>query len=381
LTQTEFNTKIVELRPRLWKFALSLTNDSEKAADLVQASYLKALVYQSQYQDNTNILAWMFTIVKNTFINNYREQKMKGAILDYSPELHKLNFFSDKGDMSPESAYQEAEILEIMKQVPPTHLVPFELHLAGYKYKEIAEKLNINVGTVKSRIFFARKAIMDILNNDKLVNFKTSNTMGKKVLADDINDVAKDCMVNRLNKALVDEKLGKGEAARMLGFTAGANMYLSFVTNKKFWDKCPAHVWNTLQKWCNSGLSIKKYALTLLSEGAKSISEKPAKEEPVENLPDNQTKSKKELIDDKVSQKGSEPETLPKQAERYPLTNLAALTGNGKFIPIENMTLDEAIAEVKNSESALYYPDNAGITLCQIKKLYSIKVEPVEKHY
>jgi RNA polymerase sigma-70 factor (ECF subfamily) len=371
------------------KFALKLTSDREKAGDLVQASYLKALVYQSQYQDNTNLRAWMFTIIKNTFINNYREQKRKGAILDYTPDLYMINSSTDKGDISPESKYNEAELLEIMKQVDPNYLVPFEMHLAGYKYKEIADKMNINVGTIKSRIFFARKSIMDIINNDKFkVNFKTSNTMsGKRTVLDcNINDVAKECIASRVTKALQEENLEKIKAARMLGLTAGANVYLSFVVNKKFWEKCPAHVWNTLQKWCNSGLTIRKYGASfdtlgetgttnpeILEEMSKEAKHNILADLGKSEITDEHLKEKKEPVKkEKVSSK----ETVP--ATREVMDDLFAIFGDGNFMKIDPMTLNEAIELCKTGGSPLYFNDKGGCTIIRAKKLYNIVTKPVE---
>lgn len=158
MTQLEFNNALVELQDKLFYYALSLTADSDNANDLLQETLLKALSNQDKYIDNTNLKAWMYTIMKNTFINDYRRNKKTRTTFDVSDRSF---FFADTGEgfHSPESAYSSKEIFERIVELEDDFRIPFSMFLDGYKYKEIAEELNLPLGTVKSRIFFTRKKL------------------------------------------------------------------------------------------------------------------------------------------------------------------------------------------------------------------------------
>ncbi len=160
MTAIEFNQNVLMMRPRLRAFALSLTMDREDALDLLQDTILKAFTYREKFTDSTNLSAWLFTIMKNTFINNYRRRKKANTIIDQSAELYLLHHTSSKGSISPESRYTEKEILKGISQLSDDVRIPFERHLQGFKYKEIADEMNLPIGTVKSRIFFARQQLM-----------------------------------------------------------------------------------------------------------------------------------------------------------------------------------------------------------------------------
>ncbi len=160
MTAVEFNNTLLGMKPNLLKFALNLTRDREQAPDLVQDTYLKALSSRNQFSDFTNLKAWVFTIMKNTFINNYRRTKREHLIIDYSQDLYFINQPRDKGSISPESTYNENEIQTIIDSLSDDFRIPFRMILNGYKYKEVSDELNINIGTVKSRIFLARQKLM-----------------------------------------------------------------------------------------------------------------------------------------------------------------------------------------------------------------------------
>ncbi len=158
-----FNDKLLSLQPSLQRFAMSLTANSDNAKDLVQESLLKALIYQNKYQSNTNLKAWVFTIMKNTFINNYRKMIKHGLILDSSENQYVMN--NKPTPFTPEADMVQDEVLNKINQLEPEFHIPFQMHTAGYKYKEIAEKLNLKIGTVKSRIFFSRQKLMIALKD------------------------------------------------------------------------------------------------------------------------------------------------------------------------------------------------------------------------
>jgi RNA polymerase sigma factor (sigma-70 family) len=165
MTAFEFNTSLIDLKSNLQKFAMSLTSDRDSALDLVQDTYLKALKNKDKFVDYTNLKAWVFTIMKNTFINNYRHNLKENTIIDPTKELYFINQPNIKGSISPEAVYLEGEIEKAIESLNDDFKIPFRMHLNGYKYKEIADELGLKIGTVKSRIFFTRQKLMLMLKD------------------------------------------------------------------------------------------------------------------------------------------------------------------------------------------------------------------------
>lgn len=165
MTQLEFNRNLIGLKTNLQRFAMSLTSDRDDALDLVQDTYLKAITYKEKFVDYTNLKAWVFTIMKNTFINNYRRNVKENTIIDGTRDLFYINQPGDKGFISPESTYSENEIEKAIDSLEDEFRIPFLMHVEGFKYKEIADELGLKIGTVKSRIFFARQKLMLILKD------------------------------------------------------------------------------------------------------------------------------------------------------------------------------------------------------------------------
>jgi len=165
MTATEFSNALIGLESNLERFALSLTADREKAKDLLQETYLKALMYRDQFEAFTNMKAWTFTIMKNTFINNYRRSRRERNTIDISGDLGHLQHMKESGIADPDTHYSTNEINKAITELDDDFRIPFEMHNAGYKYKEIADHLGLKIGTVKSRIFFTRKKLMDALKD------------------------------------------------------------------------------------------------------------------------------------------------------------------------------------------------------------------------
>lgn len=165
MTAVEFNTSLIGMKSNLQRFAMSLTFDRDTALDLVQDTYLKAITHKDKFVDYTNLKAWVFTIMKNTFINNYRRNVKENTIIDGTQDLYYINQPHDKGFISPESNYAEGEIEKAIDSLEPEFRVPFRMHLDGFKYQEIADELGLKIGTVKSRIFFTRQKLMQILKD------------------------------------------------------------------------------------------------------------------------------------------------------------------------------------------------------------------------
>ncbi len=167
MTAIEFNHSLLGLKNSLEYFAYSLTMNHEDAKDLVQDTYVKAITYKDKFETNTNLKAWTYTIMKNTFINNYRRNVKANTVIDNTDDLYYMNIPRRTNMKSPESEMFTKEIQQSMNKLEDGHRVPFEMHNAGYKYKEIAENLDLSIGTVKSRIFFTRKKLMDNLKEFK----------------------------------------------------------------------------------------------------------------------------------------------------------------------------------------------------------------------
>jgi RNA polymerase sigma factor (sigma-70 family) len=163
MSTAEFDKVLVQNADFLKPFAINLTRDSEAANDLYQETLYKALANHEKYNAGTNIKAWLFTIMRNIFINDYRRKAKQRTIFDNSPNDFLLNSQQVSVSNSAEGALRLKEITEAIHHLPEIFKTPFQLYFDGYKYQEIADVLNEPLGTVKSRIHFARKLLKDRL--------------------------------------------------------------------------------------------------------------------------------------------------------------------------------------------------------------------------
>ncbi|MBO4996296.1 MAG: sigma-70 family RNA polymerase sigma factor [Muribaculaceae bacterium] len=154
-----FQNKLMELQGNMLNFAYMLTSNRDDAYDLLQDTTLKALDNEDKYAENTNFKGWVFTIMRNIFINNYRRMARAATIIDSTEDCYHLNLSQDSGFETPEGSFSVQEINDAIEAFPEKYRVPFSMHVAGYKYNEIAEKMDLPLGTVKSRIFFARQQL------------------------------------------------------------------------------------------------------------------------------------------------------------------------------------------------------------------------------
>ncbi len=154
-----FQTRLTGLQANMMNFALMLTSNRDDASDLVQDTMLKALANEEKFADNTNFKGWVFTIMRNIFINNYRRAVRNATVVDQTEDLYHLNLSQDSGIDSPEDSYAAQEIGMAIEEMDEKYSVPFKMHVSGYKYEEIAEELGVALGTVKSRIFTARQSL------------------------------------------------------------------------------------------------------------------------------------------------------------------------------------------------------------------------------
>ena len=161
----QFKDRLLGLQGNLFNFACQLTADREAAADLVQDTTLKVLSNEEKYVDNVNFKGWVFTIMRNIFINNYRRQVRSATVIDSTEDLYRLNLSQESGFSTPEGSYAVKEISMAINEFSSEYKEPFSMYIAGYKYSEIADKMGLPLGTVKSRIFFARKRLQDVLKD------------------------------------------------------------------------------------------------------------------------------------------------------------------------------------------------------------------------
>ncbi len=163
-TKESFKSRLLGLQGNLLSFAYQLTSNREEAQDLLQDTTLKALSNEEKFVDNVNFKGWIFTIMRNIFINNYRQQVRQATVVDKTEDLYHLNISQDSGLDTPEGSVAVQEITTAISEFSDEFRVPFNMYVSGYKYSEIAEKLDLPLGTVKSRIFFARKRLREQLS-------------------------------------------------------------------------------------------------------------------------------------------------------------------------------------------------------------------------
>ena len=158
MSTLEFHNRFYSLSVVLKAFALSLTKNKEDAKDLFQETAIRVMVNQEKFAPGTNFKAWVFTIMKNIFINDYRKRQKVKVVFEGKENLFYLNK-KPKVTNEAESNMLIDELSLMIAELEESLRVPFILHYEGYKYQEIALELGLPVGTVKSRIFFARKAL------------------------------------------------------------------------------------------------------------------------------------------------------------------------------------------------------------------------------
>lgn len=160
-----FQNKLLSIQSNLLNFAYTLTSNREDAYDLLQDTTLKVLDSEDKYVENVNFKGWAFTIMRNLFINKYRRQSRSVVVIDQSEDLYQLNMSQDSGLDTPEGSINAKEIVEEIRSFPDDLRQPFTMLISGYHYNEIAEHLSLPVGTIKSRIFQARKKLQKRLKD------------------------------------------------------------------------------------------------------------------------------------------------------------------------------------------------------------------------
>ncbi|WP_322933905.1 RNA polymerase sigma factor [Bacteroides sp. CG01] len=155
----KLTNKIVGMESELRHFALKLTADQDSANDLVQDCMLKALDNKEKFVHAQNFKGWMYTIMRNLFINNYRRVTREMSMMDDSYSIGRQNLLEVEDGERFEYAYDLKELHKVINAVPESMRKPFLMYVAGFKYNEIAEKMGLPIGTIKSRLFFVRKRL------------------------------------------------------------------------------------------------------------------------------------------------------------------------------------------------------------------------------
>ncbi|MFN8277614.1 MAG: RNA polymerase sigma factor [Chitinophagales bacterium] len=159
MTTLDFSNHLQAYTPVLRPYAFNLVKDREKTNDLIQDTLYRAMANKSKFTEGTNMKAWLFTIMRNIFINDYRRSRKRLVVNDNSEQQHLIVNAGPVVGNQGERTFMAEEIDRALRQVSAEFTEPFMMYFNGFKYQEIAEKLSLPLGTVKSRIFFARKEL------------------------------------------------------------------------------------------------------------------------------------------------------------------------------------------------------------------------------
>jgi RNA polymerase sigma factor (sigma-70 family) len=159
MSTVEFNRILLDNAAFLKPFAITLTKDQESAKDLLQETMYRALANEAKYNVGTNIKAWLYTIMRNIFINNYRRKARQSTVFDSSSNDFLLNSNQHAIANAAEAGLRMKDVYKVVYNLPSIFKTPFLLYFEGFRYHEIAEMLQEPLGTVKSRIHFARRLL------------------------------------------------------------------------------------------------------------------------------------------------------------------------------------------------------------------------------
>ncbi len=163
----KFRRELLEVQSELQRFAYKLTADRDEANDLLQETSLKALGNMEKYTPGTNFKGWVYTIMRNIFINNYRKEVRDQIFVDQTDNLFHINTPRETDEFITDNGYDTKEIYRVVHSLPRDYRIPFLMHISGFKYREIADRLGLPLGTVKSRIFFTRQQLQFLLKDYK----------------------------------------------------------------------------------------------------------------------------------------------------------------------------------------------------------------------
>jgi len=165
MNQNEFSLAANSYASALHSHALQFTKDPDEAKDLVQDTLLKGIRFCHNFDQGTNIKGWLYVIMRNTFINNYRSNKKRNETVTTEEEISSAQLLKSSSRNASESGFVINDIQRALNSISPSLSIPFQRYFEGYKYHEIAEELDIPLGTVKTRIHQARLELKKYLKN------------------------------------------------------------------------------------------------------------------------------------------------------------------------------------------------------------------------
>lgn len=163
MTAIHFKNTVQKEVKSLRKYAYQLTRNLDDTNDLVQETMLKALTYQEKFEEGTNLKGWLYTIMKNTFINNYRRMVKRNTFIDSTDNEYFIDSQASVEVNAGEQKFILRDIERAIDRLPLNLKKPFTMSYKGFKYHEISSILNIPIGTVKTRIFVAKRQLKDEL--------------------------------------------------------------------------------------------------------------------------------------------------------------------------------------------------------------------------
>ncbi len=171
MTYLSVQQQLLNLQDKLYRHAVGITGNVDDAKDLLQETSLQVLNKEEKYTADTNFKAWVFTLMKNVFINNYRRSAIEQRILkenittSFFAADDQVSLFCDDIDVSI------SDLRQAIMKLEDKYKNPISLLLAGYSYQEISDKTGISVGTLKSRAFEGRKKLRNILSSPVTMNY------------------------------------------------------------------------------------------------------------------------------------------------------------------------------------------------------------------
>ena len=159
MSSIEFMNRFYQISSLLNAFAYNLTKNVDDAKDLYQETAFRAIKNQEKFKPGTNFKAWLMTIMKNIFINDYRKKVKRNTFSDATDNDFFINSGSRTVVNDAEGNILIDELSDMIDALQEGFKVPFIMHYKGFKYQDIADKMELPLGTIKSRIFFARKEL------------------------------------------------------------------------------------------------------------------------------------------------------------------------------------------------------------------------------
>ena len=171
MTTIEFNQLVNKIESLLFGFAMRLTRNKENAKDLMQETLMRCYDKRNRFKMGTNFKSWATTVMYNSYINHYRKRKTRNKVIK---PIEDFNYMVENKSVEG-NAYSRImmkELRNIVGNLSKDYQVPFDMFVQGFQYDEIAQKLELPMGTVKSRIFYARKKLKGMCN-DRYENIET----------------------------------------------------------------------------------------------------------------------------------------------------------------------------------------------------------------